>query len=551
MKATSCRRAVVVVALLVAAQAPRPALANPGDFDDSFGDGGRMVLDFPNEEIHPTAVATQGDGKILVGGLSYPRRSDGTYNESLPRFIVVRLEADGDVDELFGDSGAARTAFDDSSAELADITVLPDGRILAAGTRGRIGLTQPEILLARYLPQGVPDPTFGDNGVTSTSVLDAFRLSAVSVQPDGNILAALGVNGYVTGENFGLARFHEDGRLDDSFGSDGVSSVPIGYGRDQAVQLATLDDGRILVGGTTDGGETKFALARFDSRGRLDRCFGLDGRTKSGVGMVADYHDRLYAASMVVQPDGRVLMGGSFVPQGREAGDFDLAVGRLNADGTPDTTFGASGGVRLDAGRNSQRVVELLLQSDGKIVAIGAEPYLTFRLTPNGSLDQSFGTNGVVSFELTDGGYARAGALDDGGNILLAGMARWATSNVLGSGSGVAKVLGDDSPARGYAAPASVRACTPPDAGFIDINADGFGDVVIGVPDEDLGGIVDAGAVAYRIHGAQFAIDQDWTASPVARRLEIVSVPRSRLGTSMATATTTSPSACPGKTSAR
>jgi uncharacterized delta-60 repeat protein len=121
----------------------------------------------------------------------------------------------------------------------------PDGRLVVAGST--LAGSNDVFALARYLPDGHLDTTFGHRGVAQSDVTpgrdDAF---AVALQDDGSIVATGMVNGY---GDVGVARYLTDGGLDPIFGSGGLVSTSIGSSEDGGFGLAIGRDGRIVVAG--------------------------------------------------------------------------------------------------------------------------------------------------------------------------------------------------------------------------------------------------------------------------------------------------------------
>ncbi|SFQ53684.1 delta-60 repeat domain-containing protein, partial [Parafilimonas terrae] len=102
------------------------------------------------------ATAIQSDGKILVAGQYTDELSDS--------FTIARYLPDGKIDESFGTGGKVQTGFTDGSGGIYNLTVLKSGKILAAGY-GLVFFQFPiyqSPILAQYLPDGSPDPSFGD-----------------------------------------------------------------------------------------------------------------------------------------------------------------------------------------------------------------------------------------------------------------------------------------------------------------------------------------------------------------------------------------------------
>ena len=228
------------------------------------------------------------------------------------------------------------------------------------------------------------DTSFGTNGVT-TSSLDFLTgdVTNAAVESDGDIVV-LG--------SFGLARFLPTGQPDPSFGTDGVVS-----GIDpNAVGLAIQPDGKIITAGTE--------VVRYNADGTLDTTFGddttleaedgvtggiaaippipLPGAEGSGLGSGL-------ATSVLVQPDGAILVsGGAEAPAGRRESVSDGYVVRYTSDGTPDTSFGASG-VAIDT--TAAQVTALALDSAGDIfglpdVGVSPEPP-EIELSSSGAVD--------------------------------------------------------------------------------------------------------------------------------------------------------------------
>lgn len=305
----------------------------------------------------------------------------------------ILLDA-GVLDPSFGEGGQVLTGFNGKAAA-AELLVQPDGKIVAVGSA--LGT---DFAMARYNPDGSLDEFFGTDGKVTTEVnADGHGTAqAAVVQADGKIVVAgitsFGLSGEMRGD-FALARYDADGSLDDSFGVGGL--VTTGFGNDQqdyAWSVALQADGKIVAAGHSFGAgiKTGTALARFNANGTLDISFGTEGRVFDQSG------SPLFEHAMVLQADGKIVMGGFDFP----AGDFLLK--RFNGDGSPDTLFGSGGIVTTDFG-GTDNIWSLAAQPDGKLVAVGeTEEDVTTghgpsdlavaRYNTDGSLDTSFGTGG-------------------------------------------------------------------------------------------------------------------------------------------------------------
>lgn len=307
--------------------------------------------------------------------------------------------------------GASATPPVGQYTELAALARDSNGEIFAAGTSGACpaAMSSPscssnELLLARFFPEGSPDPSFGLAGVATASLSGASGLGvdAVTVAPDGDVLlagsAALGGSGQ---RAILLARFSPNGALDSSFGSGGiVTFAPPGALVAEPEALAVQPDGAVLVAGRSAAAGTggNFLLARFLPGGVLDPSFAQGGYATAFQSASASE-----AGAMALEPDGRIVVAGD-VSAPRE-GAFALA--RYLPDGQLDPSFGAGGlltryTVHGDFGSARVRSLALLPGGDFLIAGIsGAGPHLCpqvtlARLQPEGAPDRAFGSKGVA-----------------------------------------------------------------------------------------------------------------------------------------------------------
>jgi uncharacterized delta-60 repeat protein len=369
----------------------------------------------------------------------------------------------GQLDTTFGGSGKVRTDFSGGSKDQAySVVVQGDGKVVAAGTVD----TTPGggFALARYSAGGALDTAFdGDGKVRTSFAPTSTELGyALALQADGKYVVAgvVGIPGSGTASDFALARYNPDGTLDVTFDGDGKVITDFENLTDQAYTVAIQADGKIIAGGTSRSPFTNrfdYALARYNADGTLDTSFSGDGKVRFGLGGTDEY-----GQAVVIQPDGRIILGGvdttngagvvlRFMPDGawdtsfgtggvvyRQGGsitdvelqadgkilfvgDPGFSVTRLNPDGSVDTAFSAP---LAAAGAYS-----LIVQPDGNIVAAGTlapgpgrEDFALARFRPNGELDASFGTGGTVVTDLggpTDVAYSVAAAT--GGKLLVAG----------------------------------------------------------------------------------------------------------------------------------
>ena len=404
--------------------------APSGLVDGSFGTNGLLLANISDEYgAQATAVAIQQDGKIvIVGGTASIYQPDG--NTFYQGFALARLNTDGSFDTTFGLNGKLTSLVktNDEAAGQA-VAIQLDGKIVAAG--GNDG----SFAVLRYNSDGSLDNSFGSGGVAISTIPGvSTAAAAVGIQNDGKIVitGTVQTNG---SQNyyFCVERFATNGLLDAAFGSGGVVLTPIGTGYSQARALAIQSDGKIVVGGYATVGLTyDFALARYNLDGSLDDSFGLLGRVGTNFGSGS------YGLGLAVltQPDGKIVEAGqAFVPS--IVGNLQyFGLIRFTNNGAADPSFGSGGGVLTAVGDYVYNGVStaadaLALQPDGKIIAAGPgalganTEYSVVRYSANGSVDNSYASNGVAMFNFADGGSDSPSgvALDALGRVVVVGNA--------------------------------------------------------------------------------------------------------------------------------
>jgi uncharacterized delta-60 repeat protein len=317
----------------------------------------------------------------------------------LSLFISVQ-GATGDLDCSFGFGGKATTALGGLSGDIArDVAVQPDGKIVVVGGRGPSSSPPLDSVIIRYNPNGTLDTTFDSDGILILAMSPSSdeEARAVAIQPDGKIVVAgYAYTGTVTAGDFYVIRLNSDGSFDSSFDGDGKTFTDFNTKNDLAFSLILQADGKIIVGGdaTNSGGNFKdFALARYNPDGSLDTSFDSDGKVVT-VGTNSDDH----IFDVTLQTDGKIVaVGNSFTGI-----NTDFAVLRYNADGSPDTSFDGDGKLITVIG-GYEGANSVAIQPDGKIVLTGDtiigsyEDIALIRYNTDGSLDTSFDTDGKVT----------------------------------------------------------------------------------------------------------------------------------------------------------
>jgi uncharacterized delta-60 repeat protein len=391
---------------------------------------------------------------------------------SLVSVAVARpayAQAAGSLDPTFGTGGKVLTDLGDNSAGaqiqavVSDAALQSNGDIVVSGNFG----------LVRYLPSGKLDTSFGTKGLATTT----GSAAGLAIEPNGDYLAvgAGSTSGGVS--TFEVTRFTSSGKLDPTFGNDGVVTTTFPGASDGAAADAVLvePDGDVLVGGQasvpgTTRNEpviTEGALALYSSAGALEESFGSGGivQSTSSIGDIAnlgiDASGDIFVlpAHAEFSPSGQLdssvtaetiatsSQGGdnAFLPNGQSVSATSVTVAKhntdvqatlFNANGTVDSAFDnppfTYTGAEL-AGFQSPGAAAV--QPNGQIVIAGSSfkdtsVFGLARLDTNGSLDSTFGSTGVLttSFQGDDG--ATAVLIQPNGDIVAVGFSENNTTGV-------------------------------------------------------------------------------------------------------------------------
>jgi uncharacterized delta-60 repeat protein len=337
--------------------------------DTTFGVNGFTRIDadslgFAGYSAGNIDVPLMADDKILVAAIWHEEVFD--YH-----LVLYRLNADGSFDSTFDQDGIFAYNLSVSSIYTGGLT-LQDGSLAVGGTRD---IT--EFFLLRIYPDGqiveLPMPE-----ADRPPVIPEFVGSGVSIvqQPDGKIIT-LATDQY--NETTILYRHLPDNTLDPTFGENGMAydpSVPL------VSELQVTPNGKLLAPSYLSG---EFRFIRCNSDGSRETTLDPDNQP-----------DSLGFTDFAVQKDEKIVY--VHFP--------DFAIRRLNADGTPDTTFGENGVANLDFG-GIDHAYQIEIDAFGRIVvsgetsngAGGTTDWVVTRLNPDGSLDTSFSDDGFTTID--------------------------------------------------------------------------------------------------------------------------------------------------------
>ena len=418
------------IALLIVSTAQAATL------DKQFGTGGVVITPTaPGAGLDLQAGLAVQRGKIVVGGVSLMGGPEGL------QWRIVRYTKKGALDPTFGSGGTVLTNMNELGGfdeEMFSVAIQSDGKIVTAGRILKSG-GQEDTALARYNPDGTLDETFGDGGKVLTDVDTGHEFrQQVLIDDDGRILVGGGCR------QFFLVRYLPDGTLDPSFNPDGprpginiTEVTPTGEGNGAAIESIAFDDrDRIVAGGYSFiAFDLKSTVARYDPDGTLDPSFNPNG-SQPGIVVTDMAPDGGFDVVFRVALDreGRIVtVGDAFVGVGN--GLFDIALARYLADGSLDDSFGDGGMVFTNAGPgdSDDDAQGLAIQPNGKILVGGSAAPTAFRVDSDfmvaryesdGSLDDSFGTGGILKTPTAPGNADDeiwSMALHNGAKLVAAG----------------------------------------------------------------------------------------------------------------------------------
>jgi uncharacterized delta-60 repeat protein len=342
------------------------------------------------------------------------------YSTLLLLLPFLASAQDGTLDATFGTGGTATLVFGGFASDARTIAIQPDGKILIAGTAAGGGSS---VAIARYSAAGVLDATFGTAGKIKYNLNNSPNITSMALYADGDIL--LGGKGDAQGFLF---RLNADGTKETTFGIDGVVTFANDF--TGIVDLRILAGNKILgCGNGKNGSNTYFSLFQRNADGTPDTGFGTAGYINHDLG------SQETLVQMALQSDGKILLTGTVF---ENATAYDLIVCRFKTDGTFDTSFGTNGITTssFTAGAYEQGY-DIETQSDGKIVVAGRSSlnglnsFLMVRYKTNGTLDNTFGTNGRTITSVSGSmDEAHSLAITADGKMLAAGFSGDATNRL-------------------------------------------------------------------------------------------------------------------------
>lgn len=305
------------------------------------------------------------------------------------------------LDNTFGTNGKVLHSFEQNGDGLNAISIQQDGKVLVC-TLKEFSLNG-NVIVSRFNVDGTLDTNFGVNGIVETQlIVETMGYNLIKLQPDGKILV-VGSKSNTSNLNhsdFAAMRYNPDGTVDTDFGTNGIVITDFNSKDDVANAVALQSDGKIIVAGFTysdSNGKSNVSLVRYLNNGTIDSAFGDNGKSVL-PGMASNSHD--FSTCIQVTQDNHILIGATTTAGEIVEDDRNVAVFKVNNDGTMDTSFNTTGYAVLDFG--ADEYIGAIDEYDGKIVIAGysgftgGAKFFLARFTVNGTPDPAFGVNGLV-----------------------------------------------------------------------------------------------------------------------------------------------------------
>ena len=362
----------------------------PSTLDSSLDGDGIQVVSLTGGVDYISDMQVLSDGKVVAVG---------AVNDN---FGVMRFNADMTLDSTFGDAGGTRVDFG-SGVHARAMAIDDTGRIIAVGGNR----------VVRFTADGALDTSFSADGWATDDNVVLCR--GVTLEANGNILVIGREN-----EHFRLSRWSPDGIRTKTYDRDVSPPGQYQYHNndmDYSRSVLSQEDGDILILGVSGGRDGSNNVLRTHAVVRLNQEMVFEAEYQYDLGVGTDEFVR---ASLAL-PDGTFLLIGD--------ADGELAVSRYLATGAKDSTFGTDGVVKLAVQNDADTGYRATLAADGKILITGYSDnsenndLTVIRLNYDGSVDDTFGTNGSVSFDISGGDYGYGIASLADGKILVGGRA--------------------------------------------------------------------------------------------------------------------------------
>ena len=388
--------------------------------DPNFGINGRVENGFTNGTLRLNTSVILQNGSIISGGNNSNFTTD---------FVVTKNLASGVLDNNFGNEGYVNIDYTLGAEDLKSIALQADGKILVGGSTKLNNKTSSA--LTRLNENGTIDTSFGANGslkFLATGTTSYSVVEKVVVLSDGKIL----VGGYLNQNNVYrgyLRRYLSNGTLDTLFGTSGQSTINFAAtsASSYVYDIIPETDGKITIYGQNYATRFILGIARLSSNGILDASFSTDGVLTHSFTTGQNYATRIFKLT-----DGKYVVVGY---ANSSTSNYKVFSSRFSVTGDPDNVYGTNGTGTYSVNASYTNGLGAALLSDGSLLITG-EAYFTniyhaviYKVSPGGSLETSFATNGYARVNSGTNSSFGNSVLVSGNNIFLTGSIYSSSAN--------------------------------------------------------------------------------------------------------------------------
>lgn len=352
-------------------------------------DNSLNVIDFFSSNDLPVALSIQADGKLLIAGYYY------TSGTGTPNIFIARYNSNGTLDNSFNSNGKRSFTITNSTAiRVTDLQLQSDGKALLGG---KYFLNGNALFMVRFNTNGTYDSSFSGDGFQSATVdVNSNNSGKIALQSDGKIIQMDTYFNITNGNrNMLLVRYLSNGELDTTFnGSSWGAVLPFNGFNDYAACISIVND-KLIISGNAEASiiDNNMAFAKFNLNPlSFDTTFGTNGRKQLSIPFPT-YEE---VKKSVVQSDNKVVvLTRMFINNLYFSG-----IERFNENGSPDITFGSNGKIGL--GFYFTDFDALAVDNANNIIVSGYTSLssgVILRITPAGALDPTFGDQGITYLE--------------------------------------------------------------------------------------------------------------------------------------------------------
>lgn len=348
-----------------------------GTIDTNFGSNGKVIIQINNFDMHIKSIGLRSNGKIVLGGYV----SNGTNND----FAISCLNIDGSFDTVFDTDGKVTLDINNLNNEGNELAIQYDDKIIITGQA--IFGNYSNFTTARYNIDGTLDSNFGTNGFVNTLFGNyGCQAKSIDIDVNGNVVVS-GISSYLA-----VVRYTPLGVLDTTFNSTGIlitnksnSISTLTSTQSKKPHLKCLLNGKILIS-TTGSNSQNFNLYQINNGGSFDSTFGVNGTSEFNI------NSNNNSSYLLVKPDGKIITGGTSYSSSIINRIEKL---QFSSDGIFESEQYYNTVLSVDS------IIDMVEQSTGKTVACGGtdyyDKYTLVRYNIDGSIDSTFGTNGILT----------------------------------------------------------------------------------------------------------------------------------------------------------